>query len=341
MRDEQQPGVLDRYRRRYPWLDHLVRAGQNYMANNGNFYAAAITYFSVLALVPLLMIAFAVAAFLLAAYPDLLEQLQSSIAHAAPAGLGDLLADIIRQAIESRGAVGIIGLLGALYAGLGWMGNLREALTAQWEQRHGRDGFLRTKAVDFSALIGLGLALVVSFGITAVGTLFSDAILGLLGVDTSGEGTHVLSAVATAIVSIAAMWLVFLWVIAKLPREPVTARSARRAALFAAIGFEILKQGFAVYLAQITASPTGKVFGPLLGLLVFAYFVSRFLLFVTAWAATATENRAPVDAPAAQPAVIAPQIVVPARPAARSALGLVGLGVLAGALLGSRGRRRQ
>ena len=41
------------------------------------------------------------------------------------------------------------------------------------------------------------------------------------------------------------------------------------------------------YLASITNTPSGAVFGSLLGLLVFINFVSRFILFVTAWAATA------------------------------------------------------
>jgi membrane protein len=89
------------------------------------------------------------------------------------------------------------------------------------------------------------------------------------------------------VASVAGMWLVFLWVIARLPREPVPLRRAMRAAWLGAIGFEILKQGFAIYLDSVTSSPTGQLFGPVIGLMVFAYFVSRFLLFLTAWAAVA------------------------------------------------------
>ena len=61
-----------------PWLDHLVRAGERYLETNGNHYAAAITYFSMLALVPLLMIAFASFALVLQSNPDLLARLQQS-----------------------------------------------------------------------------------------------------------------------------------------------------------------------------------------------------------------------------------------------------------------------
>ena len=45
--------LLARFRSRYAWFDHLVRAGERYIETHGNHYAAAITYFSILALVPL------------------------------------------------------------------------------------------------------------------------------------------------------------------------------------------------------------------------------------------------------------------------------------------------
>lgn len=282
--------MLDRYRQRYPWLDHLVRAGQTYTRNNGDHYAAAITYFSVLSLVPLLMIAFAAAAFVLAGNQQLLTELQEQIRTAAPTGLGQTLNQVIDEAIASRNSVGILGLLLALYTGLGWMTNLREALTAQWEQRHEPEGFLRAKLLDLLALLGLGLALVVSFGLTGAGTAFAGVLLDLAGLGHLFWARLVFYVLAI-VLSLVGMWLVFLWVIARLPREPVTLRSAMRAAVLGAVGFELLKQVFAIYLNSVSSSPTGRLFGPIIGLMVFAYFVSRFLLFVTAWAATTRENR--------------------------------------------------
>jgi membrane protein len=284
-------GILERCRLRYPWLDHLVRAGQSYTAHHGDHYAAAITFFSVLSLVPMLMIAFATAGFVLAGNPELLRQLQDQIQAAAPAGLGGTLNEVIEGAIASRRGVGIAGVLGALYSGLGWMSNLREALTAQWRSTSGEqppepEGFLRTKMFDLLALLGLGLALVMSFVLTGVGTGFATAVLEAIGLGQIPGARLVLTGLAVA-ASVVGMWLVFVWVIARLPRQPVPLRRAMRAAWFGAVGFEVLKQAFAIYLDSVTSSPTGQLFGPVIGLMVFAYFVSRFLLFLTAWAAVA------------------------------------------------------
>ncbi len=306
------PGLLQRYRLRYPWLDRLVRAGQSYTVHHGDHYAAAITFFSVLSLVPLLMIAFAAAGFVLAGNQELLRELQDQILEAAPAGLGETLNQVVDGAIASRNGVGIVGLLGALYSGLGWMGNLREALTAQWRSTQGRsnqgrsaqgeqppepaEGFLRTKVFDLLALLGLGLALVVSFTLTGAGTAFGPVVLAAVGLGEVFGAQFVLLVLAMA-ASVGGMWLVFLWVIARLPREPVPLRRATRAALFGALGFEVLKQAFAIYLDSVTASPTGQLFGPVIGLMVFAYFVSRFLLFLTAWAAVTSTTKPPAEIP--------------------------------------------
>src|SRR6185437_16843801 len=134
------------------------------------------------------------------------------------------------------------------------------------------------------ALLGLGGALVVSFTLTGVGTAFGQAVLEVLSLGRIPGARLMLTGLAL-VASVAGMWLVFLWVIARLPRQPVPLRRAIRAAWFGALGFEILKQAFAIYLDSVTASPTGKLFGPVIGLMVFAYFVSRFLLFLTGWAA--------------------------------------------------------
>ena len=328
---------LTRQRAKRPWLDHLVRAGEAYTERYGNHYAAAITYFSVLSLFPLIMIAFAIAGFVLVGNDTLLTEMKNGITEAVPSGLGDVINDVVDKAIESRGTVGVIGLLAALYSGLGWMSNLRDALTAQWGQENKQRPFLSTMLKDLLALLGLGLALGVSFGLSAVGGGLGSWLLGLVGLDDDAWALFLLR-LATIVLSLAANWLVFLWVLSRLPRERVSAKSAIRGAIAAAIGFEILKQVFTIYLATVTESPAGTVFGPILGLLLFANFVSRFLLFITAWTATARENVIKEPPPPPPPAVISPRMVVRKGPDARSAVSLVGIGAMVGLLLRKRKR---
>src|SRR4051812_36372605 len=235
------------------------------------------------------MIGFAAAGFVLSAQPALLDQLKESISKAVPGSLGGTINDLVSTALSSKGTVGILGLLTALYSGIGWMSNLRDALTAQWGHERTQRPLLPTLLKDFLALIGLGVALVVSFGLTAAGTGLGNLLLRLVGLDGVGWARFLLF-VATLLLSIAANWLVFLWVLTRLPREKVLVKSAVKGALAAAIGFEVLMQIGAIYLSSVTSSPTGALFGPVIGLLVFSNLVARFVLMVTAWTATATES---------------------------------------------------
>lgn len=321
-------------------VKHLIRAGSAYIDRTGDHYAAAITYFSVLSMIPLLMIAFAVAGFVLAGNATLLKELQDGIVESAPPGVGDTLnKDVIGPAIDHRGTVGVLGLVAAVYTGYGWMQNLRDALSAMWGHEIPDRSFLRMVLSDILSLIGLGLALAVSFGITAVGAGLGNFLLGLVGLADDGWALFLLR-VGTIVLAVAANWLVFLWVLTRLPRQPVNVRSALRGALFAAVGFELLKQLATIYLGLVGNSPTGALFGPLFGLLVFANLVARLLLFVTAWTATAPENLEPAAPPRPPaPAVIRPAVNVRKGPRVRDAAGLLGAGALVGLIWG-RARRR-
>ncbi|PSL54629.1 membrane protein [Saccharothrix carnea] len=326
---------LDRMRRERPWLDHLFRAATRYSEQYGAHYAAAVTYFSVLSLVPMLMIGFAVAGFVLASQPELLGELQSSIAEAVPGALGETINEVVEEAIKSKGTVGVLGLLAAVYSGYGWVSNLRDALTAQWGHPKQDLPFLKTVLKDLLALVSLGAALVVSFGITAAGSGLAELVLRWIGLDGVGWAQALLK-IGTIMLGLVANWLVFLWVLAKLPRKPFSLRSAAKGAAAAAIVFEVLKQGGTLYLSTVTSSPAGAAFGPVIGVLFFANLVAQSLLFITAWTATARENllRDPPAPP--PPAVIRPVVEVRSAPSPRAAVGLVGAGLLLGALFRRR-----
>jgi membrane protein len=332
---DETPSKLERLRARHEWLDHLVRAGVRYTERHGDHYAAAITFFSVLSLVPLLMIAFAAAGYVLFFNPSLLGELQRAITENVPPGLDQMIAQIVEQAIGQRGAVGLLGLLAALYSGIGWMSNLREALSEQWAQVPASPALPKRLLFDLLALIGLGVALVGSFAITGAVAGFAEDLLALVGLGEQGWALFLLG-VFGFLLGIVANWLIFLWVIARLPREHATLRSAARAALLGAVGFEILKIAMTYYLTTVTSSPSGAVFGSFLGLLVFVFFGSRFVLFVAAWAATSRENEREEPVPVPEPPVLRTEVVLRKGPTATTALSLLGAGALTGWLVRRR-----
>jgi membrane protein len=284
------PGILARLRARFGWFDHVMRAQERYTNSKGDFFAAGITYFTVFALFPLVMVGFAAGGFVLSRRPDLLMEIETRIKSTVSGDFGQQLVNLMDSAIASRTSIGVIGLATAAWAGLGWMANLREALTAMWEQRREKRSFVRTKLSDLLALLSAFVAIVITIGLTALGDpALMRNVLEWGGVhDVPGLGAAL--RVASLVVSLLISWLLFTWIIARLPRESVNFRSSVRAGLIAAVGFEAFKQVASIYLRSVVHGPAGATFGPILGLMVFAYITARLILFATAWAATSAEN---------------------------------------------------
>ncbi len=285
---------------RHYWLRHLVAAWGRFQSNNGGQYAAALTYFSFLALFPLILLGVSIVGFVLAGNAKREQDLFDKISSGLPGGFGDTVKQSVQTAIDHRTSVGIIALAGILLTGLGWVANLRAATNAVWGVQRPKRNIVMTKLLDLGVLVGLGVGVLVSVGLTTVGTALAGRILDAVDVHFVGAGT--LAAVIGIALAIAGDVLIFGWLIVRLPRVTAPFGVVLRGALLAAIGFEVLKLIGTAYIANVTKSPTAGPFGSVVGILVWVYLVARYLLFCTAWTATAVA--APVS-PAASEAALA------------------------------------
>ncbi|GKX50812.1 inner membrane protein YhjD [Budvicia aquatica] len=287
--------IIDRIKA-YPSVAHLIRATERFNDRMGSQFGAAITYFSFLSLIPILMVSFAAAGFVLASNPELLAELINKIVTSvSDPSLANTLENTVNTAIRQRTTVGISGLLVALYSGISWMGNLREAVRAQtrdvWE-RNPEDKekvyFRYTK--DFISLTGLVTALILTITLTSIAGSAQQSIVNILGLGDIAWLRPALTIIAMSI-SIAANYLMFLWIFWMLPKQRPNTQALLKGTLLAAIGFEVIKFIMTITLPQLARSPSGAAFGSIIGLLAFFYFFARLTLFCAAWIATAKENK--------------------------------------------------
>ncbi|OUC82025.1 inner membrane protein YhjD [Mycobacterium tuberculosis variant bovis] len=283
-----EPGVLDRLRARFGWLDHVVRAFTRFNDRNGSLFAAGLTYYTIFAIFPLLMVGFGVGGFALSRRPELLTTLEERIRTSVSGAVGQQLVDLMNSAIDARASVGVIGLATAAWVGLGWMWHLREALSQMWAHPVAPAGYLRTKLSDLAAMVGTFVVIVATIALTVLGHARPmAAVLRWLEIPQFSVFDEIFRGISV-LVSVLVSWVLFTWMIGRLPREPVGLVTAARAGLMAAVGFELFKQVGAIHLQIVLRSPAGAVFGPVLGLMVFAFVTAWLILFATAWAATAS-----------------------------------------------------
>jgi membrane protein len=336
MTEPAKPGILDRLRARFKWFDHVMRAYQRFDDRNGGFFAAGLTYYTIFALFPLLMVGFAVVGFMLSRRPQLLSTIDNHIRSSVSSTLGQQLVDLMNSAIDARASVGVIGLATAAWAGLGWMSHMRAAVTEMWWEQHiDSPGFVRNKLSDLLAMVGTFVVTLATLGLTALGHQEPmRAVLRWLGIPEFSVFDWLFRSISI-LVSLLVSWMLFTWMIARLPRQKVSLIESMRAGLLAAIGFELFKEVASIYLRIVLRSPAGAAFGPVLGLMVFSYIAAYLVLFCTAWAATASDDpRAkPVEPPA--PVVIAPRVQLDEGLSTRQTLAAMAAGAV-GALAFSR-----
>jgi membrane protein len=200
--------------------------------------------------------------------------------------------------------VGILGLVGLLYSGLGWLSAMRNALENVFVlPRREQSGFIVGKARDLAALALIGLTLLVSVALSSALAGFSERLLAWVGLDPDAfVPTTGLWAVGLAL-GVAVSTVLLLTMFRLLASPHVPRGTLVRGAVVGAVGFELLK-ALATYLIGLTKqSPSFQAFGVSLVLLVWISYFSRLVMFTAAFTYTARpamELRAREAAPPAE-----------------------------------------
>ena len=168
-------------------------------------------------------------------------------------------------------AIGLLGIIVLLWSASGVMGALRHALNEAWDVKYRRP-YLRAKFIDLAMIFGAGILIFLSISTTMflqVARRVSDNLsesLGLLGTGVS-IGTELLVIVIPLLFSFAT----FLFIFKLVPDVRTRFRYIWPGALLAAVMFEIVKNGFAIYLSFF--GDYCAVYGSLGTVVAFLFFI--------------------------------------------------------------------
>ena len=282
---------ISELRRRRPVFDHLVRMVEHYGDAKGNVQAGAVTYFAFLSFFPILALAFFVVGWIAQVYPDARDQMVTAINDLLPGLVGEKPNRISLQTIQdSASTVGLLGLLGVLYSGLGWLSGMRDALLVVFElPQKAQPNFFVGKLRDLVTLVLIGVTLLVSVVITSAVIGFSQDILDWLGL---GRTLSPLLVVIGLLIGLAANSLLIYTMFRALAEPRIPNRSLWSGALLGAVGFEVLKQLSGFLISQTSKQPAFQAFGIALVLVVWINYFSRVVLYAAAWADTTPAARA-------------------------------------------------
>lgn len=277
----------------------LGRTLDRYGQRNGAVLAGGVAYAALFSIFGALVAAFSVFGLLLGNNQALFDAVVRATSEAIPGlldvdGSGGVLDpnDLAQSNLFST--TGIIAFLAALFAGLGWVGALRDAVREMFDIPHDARNVVVKKLLDVVWLASLGLALlssaVLSMGLTSIGGAVLDA-MGLSG-SFSRLVVRVLGFALVVAVNAAVLVIVFRWLAGlKLPfvrlRGPV---------VVGGLLLTVLTQFSGVFVGSVGGrNPLLATGAVLVTLLVLFNLMSRIMLYVGAWVAT-FDDPAPLEA---------------------------------------------
>ena len=183
----------------------------------------------------------------------------------SPSG-DDRLRQLLEGATGRLSALGLVGLVGVLYAASGMMAAIRLALNEAWDATEYRP-FLKGKLVDVALVLAAATFALVSLGIT-IG-------VRTVGAWSSGAGAAFasgrLGVLLGVVVPLVTSFAVVLFLYRVVPAVEVRLRDALPGALLTACTFVLLENLFALYVQHF--ANYNAVYGSLGAVVAFMFFV--------------------------------------------------------------------
>ena len=250
------------------------RAINDFLGKNGPQLSAAISYYTLFSLFPLIVAIISGLSFLLG--QESIDELANRVAQQSPVS-EETISEIITSAVNSRNIAGIVGILGLLWAGTAVFGSIRKGINATWGITRPRS-FLKERLIDITFMVVAAVLMLISIFSTAILTYLME-ILEFITRETYVDGALLWERLASALPPTLS-FIVFFAIYWLLPNTNVKITEPLPGAIFATTGFEILKNVFVWFIGNSSIYSTiyGSV-GSIVVLLVWVYVSSIILLF--------------------------------------------------------------
>jgi membrane protein len=255
----------------------LQQTANDWSEDNAARLAAALSYYTVLSIAPMMVLAVAVAGLVFgenAARGQLTEQLAAVVGPEAGSALQTIIAN---AKTPSTGVVStIVGIIVLFFGASGVFGELQASLNTVWDvaPKPGRGvrGFAQQRFFSFTMVLGVAFLLLVSLALSAalsaVGGVVSDVL----------PGGAVLWQATNFVLSLGLITLLFAMIFKIIPDAKIAWSDVWVGAFVTSLLFSLGKYALGLYVGRASiASPYGAA-GSVIVLVVWVYYAAQILL---------------------------------------------------------------
>ena len=258
------------------WMTLFRQTFAEFGEDRAQRLGAALAYYTIFAIAPLLLIAIAIAGSVFgreAAQGDVVAQFRGAIGDAA----ANALQEMIRSAAKPKsGAIAtIIGVVALLLGAAGVVQELKDALNTIWNVEPQPSGGIMKKVrqqfLSITMVLGVGFLLLVS--------LLIDTFIATVGKYASHAlpGGNVVWHVVQLAVSLAVITFLFAMIFRFLPDTNIEWRDVWFGAAFTSLLFVIGKLALGLYLGRSSIGSSYGAAGSLIVLLLWIYWSAQIL----------------------------------------------------------------
>jgi membrane protein len=251
---------------------------KEFSKDEATWKAAALSYFTVFALAPLLVILLQIASFIWdpAQVRDALTgQFQALMGQEVARQVQTMMMSAEQKTAAGSGVRLILSIAGLVFGATGAFVSLQEALNRAWEvepdpKRGGVKNFIMKRVLSLGMVVAIAFLLLVSLAVTAALSAAGDMIFGAFG--------ETFAQVLNFVLTLAVISLLFAAMFKYLPDAKVEWRDVWVGATATALFFVIGKFLIGLYIGQSNPGSAFGAAGALAVLLVWIYYAALILI---------------------------------------------------------------
>ncbi len=278
------------------FLELVKSAAAKWSAHNAPRLGAALAYYTLLSMAPLLILVLAICGLVFSkseVQRDLLNQVQSLIGYAGATAVQMLILSAHRA---SSGVLATaVAVITVLFGASGVFVELRNSLNTIWDAPPQRSStwqsFILQRLASFGMVLALGFLLLVSLLVTAGITAAEKFFKGLIPVHFA-----LLSQAVNTLLSVFTISLVFGLIFKFVPNLPIRWREVTIGAVATAVLFTGGKYLLALYLTTAGVGSTYGAAGSLVAMVVWVYYSAQIFFFGAVFTRAYADRLGPLSA---------------------------------------------
>lgn len=256
---------------------------QDWKDDKASRLSAALAYYTIFSLAPLLLIIIAVVGFFFGQTDVVQTQVMNQVEGLVGAEGRTFVSDLLTSASNpAKGIVAtIVGIITLLFGALGVFNELHNSLNTIWEVKEEETtGFVESvkkvifgRLLSFGMILGIGFLLLVSLVVSAALSAVQETIGNAIPI------SEILWQILNLIISVGVITVLFALIFKFLPDAEIAWRDVWLGAFVTALLFSIGKFLIGLYLGNSTVGSSFGAAGSLVLLLLWIYYSAQILLF--------------------------------------------------------------